>query len=312
MRALRTLAVVAIVSASTNIGWTCCLAFASSNPMSLVRERAVIVWDAGSGIEHFVRQTSFGGEARDFGFIVPTPTKPEVAEAKIEAFYALEALIPRETAGSELLDQYTVGDYEVSILQATDGKSMLDWLAKNGYDSRPAMQEWLDHYAKMKWYFAALKFVRPEDSTAPETKAVRVSFKTDVPFYPYKMPSDTWPAGHVRPLALYFISDGVARAKYRDNAGEWDAKVQWSGPVPPTTAESVATSLGLKPEDVPPGSTMTVFVNGKNAVGYDHDLYFVTYMTVLPTWVVLIVLLFVVGGVVYLLLCRKRGAKVGL
>ena len=294
--------------------------------MSLVDEKAIIVWDAERKLEHFVRQASFEGEAADFGFIVPAPTEPKVAEAKAEAFAGLEEYVasmsrtkgfsigcsapePTDAAADvELIDQYVVGDYEVSVLKATDGGSMLGWLEANGYTNRPAMEDWLDHYAKMGWYFAALKFVRPEDAQTPATNAVRVSFTTDVPFYPYKMPSDTWPKGHYRPIALYFVTSGVARAFYRDGGGDWEAEVRWSGALPRDEAVALASGIGLVPEDIPEGATLTAFHNTENATGYDHDLYFLTYTSVLPTWAVLVLLVAIVGGVVWMVVTRRRGA----
>jgi hypothetical protein len=327
MRAIRLLGVLAGLSFCTNIGWTCCLAFNVSNPMSLVDEKAIIVWDPERKLEHFVRQASFEGEAMDFGFIVPAPSEPKVAEAKGEAFDGLEVFVSKEMGGDsattgfagmdsaaepagsvEVIDQYLVGDFEVSILKATDGKSMLDWLRENNYDSRPAMEDWLDHYAKMGWYFAALKFVRPEDAQSPQTSAVRVSFTTDVPFYPYKMPEDTWPKGHVRPIALYFVSGGIARGQYRGSSKDWEAEVKWSGDLPREEAMTLATNIGLTADDIPEAATLTAFHNTENAQGYDQDLFFLTYRSILPTWAVLLVLALVTGGIVYLIVTRRKGA----
>jgi hypothetical protein len=40
---------------------------------------AIILWDAPTGIEQFIRRASFETEAPGFGFIVPTPSVPELA-----------------------------------------------------------------------------------------------------------------------------------------------------------------------------------------------------------------------------------------
>jgi len=290
--------------------------------MTLIGERAIIVWDSVRQREHFVREAAFDGEAKDFGFIVPAPTKPEVAEADEEAFAELERLVPvpRAPAGTEsastdsvassveLIEQYMVGDFEVSVLKGTDGAAINGWLETNGYTSRPAMEEWLDHYAKMGWFFAALKFVRAEGQESPETTAVRVSFDTDVPFYPYKMPSDTWPEGHYRPISLYFVSSGVARGKYRGGDGEWEAKVRWSGDLPRETATKLASLVSLDQMDIPEGAKVTVFQNTANAQGYDQDVYFLTYTSVLPTWLIVVIALAVLGGFAYALIKSRRSA----
>lgn len=300
------------------------MAFNEDSPMTLVGERAIIVWDAARQREHFVREASFDGEAKDFGFIVPAPTKPDVAEADEEAFEELERLVPvprprtdtdsvaaaaDEGAESvELIEQYMVGDFEVSVLKGTDGAAINGWLKANSYTSRPGMEAWLDHYAKMGWFFAALKFVRGEGQESSETTAVRVSFDTDVPFYPYKMPSDTWPEGHYRPISLYFVSIGVARGKYRGGDGEWEAKVRWSGDLPRETATKLASLVSLDQMDIPEGATVTVFQNTANAQGYEYDVYFLTYTSVLPTWLVIVIAVAVIGGLAYALIKSRRSA----
>ena len=278
----------------------CCLAY-GTDPMSLIDEKAIIVWNPKTEMEHFIRQASFEGKAKDFGFIVPTPSQPQVEEADAAAFERLQRLVPQPPAagtdavsaapggfrGVEVLEQKRVGDYFVTVLRATDGATMLTWLKSNGYQSRPAMESWLDHYAKQQWYFAALKFVRKPDSVEPKTSAIRVSFKTKVPHYPYKMPEDTWPAGHVRPVALFFVGPGQATAVYRDGKEKWEAQKVWSGALPDPERAGLAKELNLKIEDIPAGSTVTVMRNHRNDHGYDRDLDFAMASTV-PTVVLVI------------------------
>lgn len=265
----------------------CCLAY-GTDPMSLIDEKAIIVWNPKTGTEHFIRQASFEGKAKDFGFIVPTPSQPQVEKADAAAFERLQRLVPKPSTrgmdsastptagfgGVEILEQKRVGDYFVTVLRATDGSTMLTWLKDNGYQSRPAMEKWLDHYAKQQWYFAALKFVREPESQEPKTTAVRVSFQTKVPHYPYKMPEDTWPAGHVRPVALYFVGPGAATAVYRDGKEKWEAQRVWSGALPDPERAGLAKELNLKLEDIPAGATVTVMRNSHNEHGYDRDLDF--------------------------------------
>ncbi|HXH60217.1 MAG TPA: DUF2330 domain-containing protein, partial [Fimbriimonadaceae bacterium] len=297
----------------------CCLAFPAKSPMSLVDEKAVIVWNPDTKEEHFIRQAAFDGSAKNFGFIVPAPTLPKVAAVDGSVFSTLDDFVQANNSpsngigcgqsrtdsattagGVDVVDQYMVGDYEATILKATDGKSMSEWLEKNGYSTRDAMTKWLDHYAQMGWFFAALKFVRAKDADTPETKAVRVTFTTDVPCYPYKMPTDTWPSGHYRPLALYFIGPGIARAQYRGDSKDWEAKIVWSGKIGKDLSKSLADALGLKMEDVPPDFTVTAFLNTRDSRGYDHDLFFLTYFQVLPTWAVFAVVLGIAGYVYWL------------
>ena len=296
---VRAIAAASLVLAMT-VGYACCMAYATAQPVTLVDEKAIIIWNAEQKREHFIRQASFDGEAEHFGFIVPLPSHPEVAEADVAAFDLLESLIPRDPEadsaesegtdsdddadGVEVIEQYVVGDYEVTILTATDGKSMLAWLEENEYDSRPAMEEWLDHYSKMDWFFAALKFIRESDANEPKTEALRISFDTDAPFYPYKMPTDTWPDPHYRPLALYFIASGKASAQYQDNSAEWEAEILWSGRLPGETQERLEEQLGLADTDFPSNAMVTVFHNNRTERGYDSDLAFHVFKPLLSMW----------------------------
>lgn len=296
MHTLRAAVITALIVVSA-LGLPCCTVYNEKTPVTLDGENAIIVWNAEKKIEHFVRQADFGGEADDFGFIVPTPTVPTVAEANEEVFNILANLDPfrnEPTASSEvdavtaasveLIEQYEVGDFEASILKATNGEALNEWLKANGYSSRPAMTEWLDHYAKINWHFAALKLIRARDAQGPRTKAVRVSFQTDVPFYPFKMPVDTWPEGHYRPIRLYFIAEGVARGKYRGRRSEWRAKIDWSAPLDLYGHQRFADALGIAVEDIPKDATVTAFMNTDQSTDYSNDVYFLTYNSVVPTW----------------------------
>lgn len=323
----RPLFVLTVLSLTT-WGLPCCLAYDPTTPMKLLGENAIIIWDADNKIEHFVRQADFEGKADNFGFIVPTPTLPVVAEASEDAFRVLSSLEPTkhgigigcssvpaseaasDAASVEVIDQYQVGDFEVSILKATDGVSINAWLKMNGYSSRPAMTQWLDHYAKMTWYFAALKLIRTKGSDTPTTKAIRVTFKTDVPFYPYKMPEDTWPSGQFRPIQLYFVASGLARGKYRGSSSNWEADIEWTEAMNEEKWRELAKNLGLLPKEIPFDATVTSFSNSNEAIDYSRDIYFLTYSSFIPTWLLGVLGIGFVGFFAHQL--RKRKARLEL
>lgn len=188
-------------------------------------ESAVVVWDAKAKREHFVRRASFRSTTKDFGFLVPTPTKPELAEIDDGVFDALAwATRPRVeerhersgvTVGSFLfttlsrsapaeasavaaapvrvLDEVQVAGYEAVVLEADDPKALATWLADHGYDARPALASWLEPYVAQKWKITAFKVASPK-GTAPSgtlgSKTVRMSFDTERPFFPYREPAD--------------------------------------------------------------------------------------------------------------------------
>ena len=65
--------------------------------VDVVEESAVIVWDPATKTEHFIRRATFGGEARDFGFLVPTPAVPVLAEVGNDVFDRMQERTTRPT-----------------------------------------------------------------------------------------------------------------------------------------------------------------------------------------------------------------------
>ena len=60
-------------------------------------ETAIIVWDAQQQVEHFIRSATFETDAESIGFLVPTPTQPELEESGNEAFpYLLKLTEPEK------------------------------------------------------------------------------------------------------------------------------------------------------------------------------------------------------------------------
>jgi hypothetical protein len=65
----------------------CCPAPPSGKAVVNADQTVLIIWDAATKTEHFIRQASFKSEADDFGFLVPSPTQPELDESGNEAFH---------------------------------------------------------------------------------------------------------------------------------------------------------------------------------------------------------------------------------
>ncbi|MDZ4803937.1 MAG: hypothetical protein SGI90_03605 [Candidatus Eisenbacteria bacterium] len=56
-------------------GQACCVANFADQPVRIAGQEVLIVWDAETGTEHFVRRANFraGQATESFGFLVPTP-----------------------------------------------------------------------------------------------------------------------------------------------------------------------------------------------------------------------------------------------
>ena len=84
--------VVAWALLSARPAWPCIIDFASKSErdrMDMSREQALIVWDASARVEHFIRKAEFQGNVKDFGFLVPTPDVPTLAEVDEAVFTRL-------------------------------------------------------------------------------------------------------------------------------------------------------------------------------------------------------------------------------
>ena len=52
-----------------------------NSDVEITDEAALIVWDSANQTEHFIRNANFETDAKDFGFLVPTPSVPSLHES---------------------------------------------------------------------------------------------------------------------------------------------------------------------------------------------------------------------------------------
>jgi hypothetical protein len=261
--------------------------------VAMADESAIIVWDEAQQLEHFVRRASFRSSEKDFGFLVPTPEKPDLAEVEDGAFTSLAyAIVPERIerhsrrleltslfflffarsvksepfeaalAPVRVLEQKTVAGYDAAVLEADDAGALARWLEEHGYARRPALAEWLQPYVQKKWKLTAFKIADPSSDPAPAvpqlvgTRAVRMSFHTERPFFPYREPRDqreSVPPSHSSPrsLRVFFVGPKRVTATIGDGATPFPGTTPWAGPIGPT---------GVRlPVAAPAGAWLTVF-----------------------------------------------------
>lgn len=275
-----------------------CWSVSGGPKVALTGEEVVIVWDEANQTEHFVRQAEFKTQAKDFGFLVPVPSVPQVVEVDERAITILRDLAfpPVRNGGGgftggfgggafggggkvSIVKTENVGDYQVTTLTGTTGDAVQNWLKKHRFEFDDEGAEYLDHYIQRHWGFVAFKFRGTPGKQS--TKAVRISFRTKQPFYPYKAPLSNWPSDKVKPLTVYFIAATHQRALYEGNLHPWEAKrTELSGGLPSQSAKELIRCLKLAAKDLPARRAVTVFVNGQNKSGYDRDLVFTPDMSV--------------------------------
>lgn len=236
-------------------------------------EEAIIIYDAMNKTEHFIRRSNFRTQSSDFGFLVPTPSKPEIGEVQSSLFMTLHsATAPRHVesgnvkrvvvkknepqsaarapgmAGGapEILGKGDAAGLAYVILRADDLDGLKKWLEENKYDSRPELVEWLKWYVDNKWIITAFKI--KQDPVAQNDhwyKSIRMSFETDKPFYPYREPEDMRKkAGGQRSLRVFYLGDWKVAGRLGAD-GNWPARTAWANVLPAQTLATFSQGLGL-------------------------------------------------------------------
>lgn len=249
-------------------------------PVRIDAEEALIVWDAAHRREHFIRQARFRGEGREpFGFLVPTPTQPELAEADERVFDRLTRFYgapepPRRHArrsrgvggdAVEVVAVARVAGLDATVLRASDATALARWLQGRGFASRQGLTDWLARYVAGGWYVTAFRY-NGGRQVQFGSRAVRLSFSADRPFYPYAEPGDQTQS-EPRTLRVTVVSD--ARMEGEIDGHAWTARTGYAD-----RPDLSAALRGVVPDGVvSAGAWMTTFEEPSSRRG-THDLFF--------------------------------------
>ncbi len=261
----------------------CGMAVPLNGHVAVSDESAVIVWDSQAKVEHFVRTASFSSTSAEFGFLVPTPTQPDLGEVLPATFPHLERITaPRveyrtqKISGSrnsmnkgttapapagggarnvQVLEQKRVGNFDAAVLKASDESTLQKWLSDNGYDARPELASWLKIYTELNWIITAFKIATglknsPGNSVAIRSTAVRMSFPTERPFYPYREPVERQSGSadatnRSRLLRVYFLADARYDGKLGETGPAWHGSVVVSKSLDKANASESIANLKL-------------------------------------------------------------------
>ena len=164
------------------------------------------------GIEDLVIQPSYSGSAKDFVWVLPTPSVPQVNKSDKSLFVKLQELTTVDsdyypmydsislgtTSTSEekpitIIDQKTIDAYNITTLKATSEAALSEWMKTNQYKFPEDKNYLLGDYINSGWYFVLAK-IRPEavadaDSSLKEgtISPLRFTFKSDKIIYPMKL-----------------------------------------------------------------------------------------------------------------------------
>lgn len=173
-------------------------------------QRAFIYFTGQS--ETLVVSANFRGNAKDFSWVIPTPSKPEVGKADLTLFKDLTEITntdeqPVELSGRlagsgapksssvQVIEQKKVGIYDTAVLKATDEKALANWLTTNGYTFPTDKNSELKSYVDNGWYFAIAK-IQPDFIGQTKTDValmngtltpIKLTFTSDKIIYPMKL-----------------------------------------------------------------------------------------------------------------------------
>lgn len=290
---LRVAAALLIVAAQPVLA--CAPAPHAGENVDIVEESAIIQWDPATKTQQFIRRATFKGTAKDFGFLVPTPTAPALEEVSDQVFTALEQKTARKTVKKttkrldwtplvmllsnfgykgmdeaatarppvEVLSVQKLAGYEAAVLDATDANALNEWLATHGYATTPDLAQWLDAYVKQGWKITAFKIDKSQGEVAARTSAVKMTFKTERPFFPYREPKTERAYDSVRSLTIYF--QGPERVSGVIGEKElWPGVLMWS--------DTHLTKL-VDTSNTRPGFDDLFFVRDKDQTPYEPPPY---------------------------------------
>ena len=176
-------------------------------------QKAAIVYQ--DKTETLVLSTSFQGDAKDFAYIVPTPTQPQVSKITNDIFTNLESLtmpvyptgpVPMmggfgttgvaEKSDVTIVEEKKVGMFEVKILSATDADALYVWLGENNFIYPADKKYILDDYIQNKWFFTTAKISQDalggdvqEKIYRGDLTALKFVFQAENMVFPFKISS---------------------------------------------------------------------------------------------------------------------------
>jgi len=164
--------------------------------------------------EVLILSITFKGDPKDFAWIIPTPTEPEVAKSYDDIFNGLAqiaqaktsqeplaevsklGLTQKEEAPVKVIKTQTIEYYDITTLSSTNAEALSSWLTQNGYQFPEKAASSLEDYINNKWFFVAVKIDPSKLSKTAEEQLVtghatplQLTFETEKLVYPLKISS---------------------------------------------------------------------------------------------------------------------------
>ncbi|OGN96161.1 MAG: hypothetical protein A2Z77_09065 [Chloroflexi bacterium RBG_13_51_36] len=186
----------------------------------------------GNFTEHLILSVSFEGDAEDFAWVVPVPSKPEITVTDPELFWELSDFTATEIPsghglgcgaggagapdqnGVDVIEEEVVGPYATAILSATNATALADWLNANGYAFPQEGEEIISEYIENEWYFVATKINAVDEGTGyalaeGAIEPIVLSFESEEIVFPLRISSLSASNSTPPEILLYVLADHV-------------------------------------------------------------------------------------------------------
>lgn len=108
------------------------------------------------------------------------------------------------------------------MLETKSSDALVQWLREHGYAFSPEVAKWAKPYVDAGWTITALRVAKDRQTAGKSiaTAALRISFKTDRPLFPYREPDPKASAQSLsvskRILRIYFLAEARYRGQLSD------------------------------------------------------------------------------------------------
>ena len=278
----------------------CCAVSASGVPTVNADQEVIMIWDREQQTQHFIRRASFLSEGDSVGFIVPTPSRPQLEEAGNQAFpYLAKITAPPKPprldlpgcsadtgmtysaeVGVRVIEEKIVAGYDAVVLTADSGHALVAWLRDHGYAFTPEVAAWAQPYVEQGWYMTAMKVARNRADRSSEdlsASALRITFETDRPLFPYREPDSRQDAAQLkappRLLRIYFVAESRYEGSF-PTAQKWTGETKWSRPLSTEQRSELLRNLNLPQSTGPAKFWLTKFEDHWPYGQAPGDVYF--------------------------------------
>ena len=146
------------------------------------------------------------------------------------------------------------------MLAADNAMALTDWLKTNGYPASDELYGWLEPYLVQKWTITAFKIdaAAQRFSRSIRSKAVKMSFAAERPFFPYREPAAKDPAEKTNPGSRVLRVFLLSNERMAGTLGNipWHAKTVWADRF--ADAE-ITETLAIPAAEFPASAWLTAF-----------------------------------------------------